>query len=394
MESVRLIIDPFLEILGRYLPNAFGALFVFLLGYFLAVLLRKALAGLLGKLKVDERLAAKLGNPVGVEQFATNLLYYLVLLSILLLTLDILGVKGALIPVASMFNNFLGVIPNIVAALLIGFVGYVIARIISSATEVVARGLDNLSGKLGVGREVSISRLLSQAIFILIFIPVLISALDALKIEAISVPATRMLTELLIAIPKILAAMLILAIAYIAGRFLTSMLRELLQNIGADTLPSKIGIPGIVGDDTSFAKLCSGIVFFFIMLAAAVSAMEQLSMPQLSHILGEFLVFSGQIIIGLIILAVGNFIAGLAHNALSRTADNKSLAGIARIAILGLVLAMGLRAMGLADDIVNLAFGLTLGSVAVTVALAFGLGGREAAGKLMEHWLSKFRKPE
>jgi hypothetical protein len=48
--------------------------------------------------------------------------------------------------------------------------------------------------------------------------------------------------------------------------------------------------------------------------------------------------------------------------------------------------------MGIADDIVNLAFGFTFGSVAVAVALAFGLGGREAAGKQMEYWLSKLRK--
>ena len=68
------------------------------------------------------------------------------------------------------------------------------------------------------------------------------------------------------------------------------------------------------------------------------------------------------------------------------------LARVARIAILGLVIAMGLRAMGIADDIVNLAFGLTLGAIAVAVALSFGLGGREAAGKQMEHWLSKLRK--
>ena len=64
---------------------------------------------------------------------------------------------------------------------------------------------------------------------------------------------------------------------------------------------------------------------------------------------------------------------------------------MARFAILGIVLAMGLRAMGLADDIVNLAFGLTLGGVAFAFALAFGLGGREAAGRQMEHWLSRMR---
>ena len=65
---------------------------------------------------------------------------------------------------------------------------------------------------------------------------------------------------------------------------------------------------------------------------------------------------------------------------------------MARIAILGVVIAMGLRAMGIANEIVQLAFALSFGAVAVAVALSFGLGGREAAGKLMEHWLSRWRR--
>jgi hypothetical protein len=52
---------------------------------------------------------------------------------------------------------------------------------------------------------------------------------------------------------------------------------------------------------------------------------------------------------------------------------------------------MGLREMGLAADIVNLAFGLTLGAIAVAFALSFGLGGRDAAGRQMDAWLSKLR---
>ena len=50
---------------------------------------------------------------------------------------------------------------------------------------------------------------------------------------------------------------------------------------------------------------------------------------------------------------------------------------------MGLVLAMGLKAMGIADSIVNLAFGLTLGAVAVAFALSFGLGGQEAVARLL-----------
>lgn len=61
-------------------------------------------------------------------------------------------------------------------------------------------------------------------------------------------------------------------------------------------------------------------------------------------------------------------------------------------ASLALNIAIGLRTKGVANEIVNLAFGLTFGAVAVAVALSFGLGGREAAGRQMEHWFSKPRE--
>jgi hypothetical protein len=392
METVRQFLDPLLETLGKYLPSAFGALLVFLLGFFIAGLLKKGTASLLGKLKVNEKLSAKIGKEVSIEQFTTSLVYFITVLWVLLLTLDVLGVKGVLDPVMNMFNNFLSIFPNIVAALLIAFVGYVISKIVASAVEVLAKGLDNLSPKLGLSSDMSLSSLLAQIVFIIIFIPVLISALDALKIEAISVPATEMLAALLIAIPKILAAALILAIAYVVGRFVTATIIELLQNLGTDSLPEKISLQGFIGEKTSFSKLCGNIAFFFIMLSALVSAVEQLAMPQLSEIFREVLSFASQILIGLIILVVGNFVASLTYNTLSKTPENKGIAMIVRIAIVGLAIAMGLRAMGIADDIVNLAFGLILGAVAVTIALSFGLGGREAAGKQMEYWLEKLRK--
>ena len=87
-------------------------------------------------------------------------------------------------------------------------------------------------------------------------------------------------------------------------------------------------------------------------------------------------------------------IATAAFRALSRESEKCIVASIVRFAILGLVLAMGLRTLGVANEIVNLAFMLTLGALAVTIALAFGLGGREAAGKQMEYWLNKLRKSD
>jgi hypothetical protein len=117
-------------------------------------------------------------------------------------------------------------------------------------------------------------------------------------------------------------------------------------------------------------------------------------MPQIANILSDLLVFAGEVALGLIILAIGNLIATLAYKALSQGEHTRAVASVARFAILALVLAMGLRAMGIADDIIRLAFGLSLGAVAVAFALSFGLGGRGAAGTQMEHWLGKLRPRE
>jgi len=66
---------------------------------------------------------------------------------------------------------------------------------------------------------------------------------------------------------------------------------------------------------------------------------------------------------------------------------------IVRYAIIALFTAIGLTFMGLADEIVMMAFGLILGSAAVATALAFGLGGREAAGRIADHWADGITGP-
>jgi hypothetical protein len=385
-------LSPFLEKLGSFMPNAFAAAIVLVIGIILAGLLRKGAGFLFSKLKVDERINKGRENKLTVETPASTFIYYLALLYVLLLVLSILGVEEVLLPLQDMFHAFVGYIPNLIAAGVIGFAGYIIARIVSVVVGTAAKGLDALGSKLNLADNLSLSKLAQQLVFLFIFVPILIVALDTLEMAAISEPATGMLNELMAAIPGIIGAAIILAVFFIAGKFVVSMLIELLKNLGADKLPEKLGLKAIVGDDFSLSKLSGNIAFFFIMFTAVISALEKLEMVQIAAVLENLLVLAGQILLGLVILAVGNFFANLAHKLLSKSEGSAIVASVARYAILALVLAIGLHAMGIAEDIVLLAFGLSLGSIAVAVALSFGLGGREAAGKHMEYLLSKFRK--
>ncbi len=203
-----------------------------------------------------------------------------------------------------------------------------------------------------------------------------------------------MLNEIFAAIPNILAAGIIIGLFYIGGRYLTAILRDILKGMGTDELAERLKLEGIIGRAQSLSSLLAGIAFFFLMFIGIITGVERLNFSQLSEILNNLLEVSGQVFFGLAILAVGNYLSILAANALASSESGKILSSIVPFAVLGVFLAIGLRTMGIANEIVNLAFGLTLGAVAVAFALSYGLGGREAAGKHMDYLLRRFRGEE
>ena len=395
MDAIRQFFEPFVNTIGEYLPSILAALVVLGLGWLLIEVVCRSVAKLLGLIKLDQRLQGEKAEPaVKMEGILVQILRYVLLISLFLLVLDILGVADALAPVRDMFTALLSAIPNILAAILIGVLGYILAQIASSMVTLLLKGVDRFNPQLGLAEGFSLSRLLGQLVFIIIFVPLLIVAFDALRLEAISVPATAMLEALMRAIPNILGAALILVVAFFIGRFVVGIIGDLLKNLGADELPAKLGIDQAFSEGFTLSKLVAYVTFIFIMLGAAISAVEMLELQRLSDLLTQLTQFAFQIALGVVVLAVGSFLATIAYRALLSAGTNEFLAMLARVAIIGLVVAMGLRQMGIADDIVRLAFGLTIGSVAVAFALAFGLGGREAAGKQLEIWFKKLNKEE
>ena len=129
------------------------------------------------------------------------------------------------------------------------------------------------------------------------------------------------------------------------------------------------------------------IVLFFAMLFATVEAANRLEFTQVRDVVTLFIRFGGNILLGSAILIIGFWLANLAYNAIRRAdaTHSESLAGIARVAILGLVIAMGLRAMGIADDIVNMAFLLAFGACSgggTVIRTRWSRGCRQADGVL------------
>lgn len=377
---------------GSVLPGVFGAIVVLIIGFFVAGIIRRLVERLMKKTTIDERIGQKLNSGVNIGKFVAKLAYYLVVIYTLLIALNILGVQSVLEPLQEMMSKFVGYLPNIVGAGVIAFAGYMISTIASEATGFLSERLESFGGRIGLNTgTLSLSKIVKQIVFIIIFIPILIIALDTLKMDAISRPASEMLGSLLLAIPKIIAAVILLGVFFIVGKYVVSILSDLLKNLGVDSMAENMGVSSFLGGK-SFSSIIGNVALFFIMFTGIIAAADKLELGQVETIMSNVFGIAGRVFFGLIILLAGLLISNLAVRAVNDAEGGAYMAPIVRFAIIGIFLAFALHTMGIAESIVNLAFGLTLGAIAVAFALSFGLGGREAAGKQMDHVFKKIRK--
>jgi len=386
------ILENFLNTIGGYLPGVLGALAVLIIGWLIASGVARLVHKLLKKSKWDDKLMSKAKLDIDSNKFISKLVYYILMIVVLMVTLEMMGVSNVLDPLKEMVGDFTGFFSgNLLPAGIIAFAGYILANIVSSLIGLSGNFIDKVATKIGVTETDQLVKIISQVVFIIIFGMMLIAALDVLGMEAISVPAKGMIEQFISAIPKIILCAVIIGVFYIGGKYFSSLLENLLKGIGADSMGKKLQLSSMIGE-RSISNMIANTVFAFVVLFGVITGVEKLEFESLTNILNVVLGMAGKILFGLIILVLGNFISLTVYNLLNKGENNQLIANIARYASLFLFLFLGLSEMGVGSEIVNLGFGLTLGAVAVVVALSYGLGGREAAGKHMEEILSNFRK--
>ncbi len=379
------------ERIANFLPELLGALLVLLIGWLIAKGIKTVVVKLLRKTSWDERIFGG-DNVDDTNVFVGNIFYYLIMIIVLLIALEVLGISEVLTPLENMLNEFLMFIPNLIGALLIAFIGYVLAKFVANLVNIGGGILDRMVDKTGFKDTDRLVNVLKKLVFIIIFIPFLIQAFNTLRLDAISEPANDILYGFTELIGEIIIAALILMVFIWGGRYLANFLEDLFKSMGMDRTAEKIQIHNMIGSGQSLSRLVANLIYFFLVFFGIITAVEILGLSRLTEILHQILEVTGQILFGLIILAIGNYISLLIYNTMTRSSKNHFIASVVRWASLALFIAIALRTMGIANEIVELAFGLILGAIAVAVALSYGLGGREAAGEHFRDIIQKFRK--
>jgi uncharacterized membrane protein len=378
------------EMLSGSLVHALIGLLILVIGLFVV----KAIAGLIDRVLKNTGFLYRKNKDKTVTDMATplaGLIKAVLTIFVLMVVLQYFGFTDVLAPLKDMIVELAGAVPNVIGAGIIVYAGWIIAQIVSELAGIaLAKFDDKLAEKTG-NKDLKLSSFGRAFVLITILLPITVSALGVLNIPAISEPASAMIEELMAAVPNIIGAGIIILVVYVVTKFVISMLIGLLEGMQINKLPEKLGAQGMFTETFTVTRLVSATIMFFSMLAAAIAAVNVLGIEIISIIFAKIIEFGGGILVGSVILLIGNYLSTLAHSKLSAT-STPGIANIARIAILGLILAMGLKAMGLADSIVYMAFGFTIGSVAIAFALAFGLGGRDAAKKVADRWATKYVK--
>jgi hypothetical protein len=200
-----------------------------------------------------------------------------------------------------------------------------------------------------------------------------------------------MLNKILAAIPSVLFAALWIGIAFVAARFLKTFIEAIIPPTGFD---DAIRSTGVLPAGASASRILANIAMIAIILGASIEALRQVGGDDIAIFLAQVTALGSKVIFGTLIIVAGIFLSNIIARLVgSGTGEGGFAQTIVRYAIIALFTAIGLTFMGLADQIVMMAFGLILGSAAVATALAFGLGGREAAGRIADHWAARMIGP-
>lgn len=402
--NLTLLASPIEAFLNRftteYLPRLVAAGLLLFVAWLVAVALRFLVLRGGALLKLDERLskyaALKEEERVSFTDTLATAIYWFTLLLFLPSVLSALGIQQIADPINSVFVSIFEYIPNILAAGVILLVGWFIARVIRQVVEglLKAIGTDKVGQRAGLPEERSLAEIIGLILYIFVFLVALVASLDALNIAAITIPTTQMLNTIISVIPNLLGAILILVLAYYIGRLVANLIRDLLSGIGLDRLPGKLGLEWSV--TTPLSQWVGYLILVAIMLFAVVSATEMLGSDALTEIMNVFIAFFWKVVLAVVIFAIGLYFANLAYKAVRQSGMNQSnfIGRTAQIAIVVFAGAVALREIGVANEIINLAFGITLAALGLAAALAFGLGGRSIAEREVDSFLKAMRSPE
>lgn len=372
------------------------ALLILAAAFIVAGIVKSLVVKLLTKEKIAKVLMkVDMDGKGGCINFIAKAVYLLVFLLFVPGIFSALGLSVITSPITNILNTIWGYVPNVVGAIIVLVVGFMIAKLVRQLLIPIFDkiNVNKIQEKAGieVANSDKLSVTLAYIVYYLILIPMIVMALDVLNISVISAPAKGILNSIFGFIPNILVGLVIIIIGCMIGKFVGQIVTRLIATAGLDAKIVKL----LDKDDQKFSlsKIVGIVVNVVVVIFFVVEGLNILQLEVLTGIGTIVIAYIPSVIIAVVIAVAAFFASSVAEKALKNNGKN-TYAVVAKAAIFTVAGFMILSQLGIAAEIVNTAFKLVLAAAAIAVALAFGLGGKEFAANTLKKIESVDEKEE
>jgi hypothetical protein len=375
--------SPLARLLGEGMMGVVKAVLLLVLAYFIASAVRSMLKALLNKTsfcKSQEDGAKK----ESIVEYIGDIAYLFVMLLFVPGIFSALGASTIATPILDMMRSIWSFLPNLLGAGIVLMLGNLVAKLIRQllAPALKKANVDKLQEKLGceTPSDVSLSETLAYLVYVLILIPVIIAALQVLKLDVLTAPATMMLQEILTYIPLVAAALFVAGLGVVLGRLVSQIVTRLIAASGADEK-----VKEFIGETSykfSLSCIVGSILNGVIVILFTVQGVNLLKLEILTKVGTAIIGYLPNILAAVLVMAAAWIGSAAAQRAFEKNGFTCCAAFI-RGLILVIAGFMILSQLGIAVSIVNEAFIIILTGAALAFAIAFGIGGADIVKKYL-----------
>jgi hypothetical protein len=199
-------------------------------------------------------------------------------------------------------------------------------------------------------------------------------------------------SKLLSFIPNLLGGLVILLVGYFVAKILGNLVGRLLGRVGFDGWMERAGVSGVLqrsGTGLTASAMLGKVVFWFVFLISFTMFASALGVPEISSFMSDMLGYIPRIFAAIVIVCLAALFANFLAAIIRGATGNDTLAKVARYAVLVYAAFAALTQLGVAVQLTGNTLLIVLAGAALALGLAFGLGGREMAGRALGNLFDK-----
>ncbi len=200
--------------------------------------------------------------------------------------------------------------------------------------------------------------------------------------------------RIILYLPNVIIALVVVILGWVIGSFLGSLVHRVLVMIGVDSAANQLGLSRLSarsGRSLSIARLGQWLVKWFFFLASFIAAADILGLHQVTEFFyNDVLAYAGHVIVAMAIMLLGllaaNFFSGVVESTVNASglSSSRALASLTRWAIVVFTVIAVLSELQIATAFLQDLFRAVIAMLAIAGGLAFGLGGRDHAKKVLD----------